>query len=89
MKAVKTCKTEYTKNHIFQKADKNTSVGLRAQSKLSMRRAVRKGRAEAGREQPLGEQSTEHGLPGHRAQGTDTSGLRDALGEASSTISDN
>lgn len=72
---MKICKTE---KHLLQKADKNTSVGLRAPSKPSMKKAGREeAPGEAGREQSLAEQSREHShpcstqpqLPGHSSAG--------------------
>lgn len=58
MKALQTCETECTKNTVFStkltKKKNPTSVGLRASSKLSMKKAVRRDSEEAEREQSLG-----------------------------------
>lgn len=89
---MKTCKTECTKNHIF-----STKLGLRAQSKLSMRKAVRRDTEEADTSRAWGHRAGNtvitlalaHGLPVHTELGPQTlSGLKDALGEDFSTISD-
>lgn len=97
MKAMKTCKTECTKKHIFHKADKNTSVGLRAQSKHSTRKAVRRDTEEPDKSRAWGcragnteiTSALAHGLSVHTELRPQTlSGLKDALGEDFSTISD-